>query len=80
MERFTDLETHLATLGALPNLAQASDYLSALSISDRMLQVVLGSQLKCVLQASVQSDISAGTAEVLAADVVTTFCLACSVL
>ena len=39
MDRFSDLETHLANLGALPNLAQASDYLSALTISDRFLQV-----------------------------------------
>ena len=56
MERFTDLETHLATLGALPNLAQASDYLSALSISDRMLQVVERPRLKSFSQAPVRSD------------------------
>ena len=66
MERFTDLETHLATLGALPNLAHASDYLSALSISDRMLQVVLGPWPDCVSQASVQDHIrSVGTAGVV---------------
>lgn len=56
MDRLSDLESHLATLGALPNLAQASDFLSALSISDRMLQVVEGPRLQYFSQASVQTD------------------------
>lgn len=38
----SDLESHLATLGAMPNLAQASDYLGALTITPRPLQVALG--------------------------------------
>ena len=39
----SDLESHLATLGAMPELAQTSDYLGALSLANRPLQVVLSS-------------------------------------
>ncbi len=50
MGRLSDLESHLATLSALPDLAQASDYLSALSISNRPIQVAMGYQNQVCLR------------------------------
>lgn len=50
MGRLSNLESHLATLSALPDLAQASDYLSALSISNRPIQVAMGYQNQVCLR------------------------------